>query len=98
VLLLAAREFDVDAFRTSIVAYFFFVDLAALAILSGQGIIGPSELAVAASLLPGALIGTAIGRRLVRRLSSTAFRNLTLALLLVTGLAGAFNAVLELIL
>jgi hypothetical protein len=43
-------------------AYFVFVDSGRLLLLLQQQVVGPGELAIAVALLPGALIGTLIGR------------------------------------
>lgn len=96
VMLFAARRYGVHAFRTSLVAYFVLVDAAELALLAQQRVIGIPELAVAAGLVPAALIGKLIGRWVVRLVSVEQFRRLTIGLLLVTGVLGVVNAGLEL--
>jgi uncharacterized membrane protein YfcA len=96
VLLFTARDFGIQSFRGSTVAYFVFVDVAGLTVLLSQGIVGADELSTAAALLPAALLGTCAGRSLVRRVSVAAFRRITFGLVLLTGAVGAVNALVDL--
>jgi uncharacterized protein len=96
-LLFAARDFDMHAFRTSLAAYFLVIDAAGLGMLIWQGVVGWSELSIALGLVPGALLGGLLGRRLTRHVSVPAFRRIVLAMLLVTGFVGAFNGALDLL-
>jgi uncharacterized membrane protein YfcA len=97
VLLFAARGFGVQPFRATTVAYFYFVDAAGLAVLIQQGVIGRSELRVAGALLPAALVGTFVGRSLVRRVSPEGFRRITFGLLVLTGAVGVVDALVALV-
>jgi uncharacterized membrane protein YfcA len=97
VLLFAARDFDMHAFRTSIVVYFLVVDVAGIGLLVWQGVIGWGEVSIALWLLPGALVGGVVGRRLVTRVSAPAFRRTVLAMLLLTGVVGAANGAIGLL-
>lgn len=91
-LLFTTREYDMQAFRSSIMAYFYYVDLIGISLLIQQGIVGRSELAIVVRLLPAAIVGGFIGRRLVGRLSQSQFRMVTLVMLLATGGIGIVTA------
>ncbi len=95
-LLFAARNYEPHSFRSSIVAYFYVIDLLAMVLLIQQELVGWSELGVVARLLPAALVGTFVGRGLVRRASQEHFRRVILVLLLGTGLVGMAGAVVDL--
>lgn len=92
VMLFVARKLDTHAFRTSIVAYFILIDVAALAILVQVGEIGWVETRTALLLLPAALVGTFIGRRLVSRVRVETFRRLVLVMVMSTGALGIADA------
>lgn len=92
ILMLTARKLGVQPFRATIVTYFCIVDAVGLIVLIQQGVIGRSELEVAAALLPPALAGSFLGRSLVRRVSVDEFRRMTFGLLLLTGIVGIVNA------
>ena len=96
VALLAARNLPPAAFRTTATAYFLLVNGATLVVLAWQHLLTRDHLVIAALLIPGALLGTALGRRLVRFVSPLAFRRITLGLLLATGLSAAAGALARL--
>jgi uncharacterized protein len=96
-LLFTAREFDMHAFRTSMVVYFLAIDAAGIAVLVWQGVVGWRETSIALGLLPGALVGGLLGRRLTRYVSVPVFRRIVLAMLIVTGVVGAVNGALGLL-
>jgi uncharacterized membrane protein YfcA len=85
-----------QAFRSSIVAYFYVIDALAMVLLIQQRLVGWDELRVVVSLLPAAIAGTFAGRALVRRTSPEQFRRVTLAILLGTGAVGVISAVRDL--
>ena len=91
-ILFASRRFEPHAFRTSIVAYFILIDTAALAVLVQVGEIGRPEIQTALVLLPAAIVGTFVGRRLVSRIPVAAFRRLVLMMVLLTGALGMVDA------
>jgi uncharacterized protein len=91
-LLFATRNYGLQAFRSSIVAYFYVIDALAMALLIQQRLVGWDELRVVAQLLPAAIAGTFAGRALVRRASQEQFRRVTLAILLGTGAVGLVSA------
>ena len=92
-LLFASRNYHPDVFRSSIVAYFYLVDLLAMLLLIQQGLVGWSELRTVAILLPAALAGTNAGRRVMRNTSEERFWILVMLILLGTGLVGIVSAV-----
>ena len=96
VLLFTVRDYDVLAFRVSIVAYFMVVNIIAFALFILQDVIHRNELVISLQLLPATLIGTVAGRWLVRYVSSGDFRRIVLGVLLATGMAGIVNALLAL--
>ena len=73
-LLFTARGYDLQAFRSSIVTYFYVIDTLAILLLVQQGLVGWKELEVVASLLPAALVGTFIGKRIASRTPEHLFR------------------------
>ena len=93
VMLFVARRLEPHAFRTSIVAYFIAIDVAALAILARVGEIGWPETRTALLLLPAAAVGTLIGRKLVSRIEVGLFRRVVLIMVVTTGLIGVLDAV-----
>jgi len=96
-LLFATRSYGLQAFRSSIVAYFYVIDALAMALLIQQDLVGWDELRVVARLLPAAIAGTFVGKTLVQRTSPELFRRVTLAILLGTGAVGLISAVRDLV-
>lgn len=96
-LLFTSRDYDMNAFRSSIMAYFYYVDVIGMSLLIQQGIVGRDELSVVMRLLPAAIAGGFIGRRLLRRVSPGQFRRITLVMLLLTGTTGIVTALQALI-
>ncbi|CAN5804208.1 sulfite exporter TauE/SafE family protein [soil metagenome] len=95
-LLFATRSYGLQAFRSSIVAYFYVIDALAMTLLIQQRLVGWDELRVVASLLPAAIAGTFVGRALLQRTSQEQFRLVTLAILLGTGAVGLISALRDL--
>ena len=98
VLLFVARGYAIAAFRASLVTYFLLVNVVALSARIWAGETGWTDLQTALFLLPAAIVGTAVGRRLVPRVPIATFRRFVLALVLVTGLIGVATAVRPLLL
>lgn len=96
-LLFEARDYGVNAFRTSIVAYFMVIDVVALAVLVQQQIIGRPQLQAAALLVPTAVAGSFIGRRLSAIIPVPLFRRIVLWLLVLTGVVGIVRAISEIV-
>ncbi len=95
-LLFTARGYDLQAFRSSIVTYFYVIDTLAILLLIQQGLVGWKELEVVASLLPAALVGTFIGKRIASRTPEHLFRLVVIGLLFGTGALGIASALIDL--
>ncbi len=93
VLLFAARGLPKDSFRASNAAYFLILSVAIIVTLFVRDIVETSELWTAAALVPAAFIGKTLGTALVKRLSDEAFRRITLAVVLFTGVLGVLTAI-----
>ena len=87
-LLFFARGYDTHAFRTSLITYFFLVNIVVIAVLVWTGETGWSQIQTALMLLPAAVVGSTIGRSLVPRVPLALFRRIVLVLILLTGLVG----------
>ena len=92
VLLFVARRYDMHAFRTSLVTYFLLVNVVALSARAWAGETGWRDVQTALLLLPAAIVGTTIGRRLLPRVPVVTFRRFVLLLVLATGLVGVASA------
>ncbi len=92
VLLFTTRQYDMQQFRGSITAYFYYVNFIGLSVLILRGIVGWEQLEIALRLLPAAIAGGFIGRRLLRYVSQSQFRTITLVMLLLTGTTGIVTA------
>ncbi len=97
VLLFTTRQYDMQQFRGSITAYFYYVNFVGLSLLILRGIVGWEQLEIAFRLLPAAIIGGFIGRRLLRSVSQSQFRKITLVMLLMTGTTGIVTALQSLL-
>jgi uncharacterized membrane protein YfcA len=95
VLLFTTRQYDMQQFRGSVTAYFYYVNAIGLALLILRGIVGADELHVVVRLLPAAILGRFLGKWLVRWVSQTQFRTITLVMLLATGTIGVVAALQE---
>ena len=92
VLLFTTRQYDMQQFRGSITAYFYYVNFIGLSLLILRGIVGWEQLEIALRLLPAAIVGGFIGRRALRYVSQSQFRTITLVMLLMTGTIGSVTA------
>lgn len=97
VMLLAAREFERDAFRATIAGYFVVVNVVGYLALFSQSLLTRDQIGVTATLLPVALLSTFAGTRLSRFVPALMFRRMTLVLLLLTGAIGAVTAAIALV-
>jgi uncharacterized membrane protein YfcA len=97
VMLFTTREYDMQAFRSSIMADFYYVNVLGLSLLIQQGIVGRAQLTVVLQLLPAAIAGGFIGRRLLRRFSQAQFRMLTTGMLLASGTIGIVTSIRSLL-
>jgi len=98
VLLFVARGYAIHAFRASLVTYFLLVNVVALSARIWVGETGWTDLQTALVLLPAAIVGTAVGRRLVPRVPIAVFRRFVLVLVLLAGFVGVATAVRSLLL
>jgi uncharacterized membrane protein YfcA len=92
VLLFTTRRYDMQQFRGSVTAYFYYVNAIALSLLIVRGIVGAEELHVVVRLLPAAILGRFAGKLLLRWVSQAHFRRITLVLLMATGATGIVGA------
>jgi uncharacterized protein len=92
VLLFVARGYDIHEFRASLVTYFLLVNGVALSLRAWAGETGWTDVQTALLLLPAAVIGTTIGRRLVHKVPISTFRRIVLVLVFVTGIVGVASA------
>lgn len=97
VLLFTTRQYDMQQFRGSITAYFYYVNFIGLSLLILRGIVGFEQLEVAIRLLPAAILGGFIGRWVLRYVSQAQFRRITLVMLLLTGTTGIVTALQSLL-
>lgn len=97
VLLFTTRAYDMQSFRGTITTYFTYVNALGITLLITQGIAGREQLEIALHLLPMAIVGGFVGRRLVNYISQAQFRVITLMMLLVTGSIGTTAALRALI-
>lgn len=97
ILLLASRGLPKRAFRANIALYFVFTSSASLVALYLRGLVEPGHLLLAAALIPATFLGKIAGSALLDRFSETAFRTLTLALILATGTGAALSAIISLL-
>jgi uncharacterized protein len=95
-MLFDARGLGINAFRTSIVGYFVVIDAIAIGLLAQQQVIGIGEFRTVLALIPGAIGGTIAGRWIAGRVSRERFRQVTMTLLLATGVAGVVKALIDL--
>lgn len=91
-IFLTADGVSPQALRASVVAYFFLLDLAGLAFLSGAGLATPHTLGLAAWCLPVMAAGMWLGGRHFLGATPEGFRRITLGLLAALALAGIVRA------
>jgi uncharacterized membrane protein YfcA len=92
VLLLASRGLPKHQFRGTSAFYFLFMSVVTLIVLSARGLIDAAELPLAAALVPAAIVGKAIGTAFLNKISESAFRALSLGIVLLTGALGVATA------
>jgi len=83
--------------RASLIAFFLFTDVYAIAIAGSGGLIGGSALALFLLALPAVGAGLWVGNHLYGRADPASFRRWVLRLLVLLGLAGAIVAAIRLI-
>lgn len=92
VLYLTDKNLEPRVFRASVTMYFFVVDIIGVALVIRTGIVDDHVLGIALILLPFALIGRRIGQRYLQRVDQAQFRQITLVLLILTGLSAMIAA------
>ena len=92
VLLLAARGLPKHAFRGTSALYFLVMSLAGIVVLSLRGLVGGEDLRLAAILIPAAIVGKAVGTAALKRISESAFRKISLGIVILTGTLGVATA------
>jgi uncharacterized membrane protein YfcA len=92
VLLLASRGLPKHQFRGTSAFYFLLMSAITLIILPARGLVAAGDLTLAATLVPAAIVGKAIGTAFLNRISEGAFRTLSLGLVILTGTLGVATA------
>jgi len=86
VLFLANARLPKQQFRATLSLFFLAIAVANVVNFSRQGIYQTEHLHLVATLLPAAIVGAAIGQRLQHHFSESRFRQLTIALMLLSGM------------
>lgn len=92
VLLLDSRNYAKHSFRGSSALYFLFMSVFGLVVLFVRGLVEPSDVPVSIILIPAAILGKILGTAILKRVSETSFRKLTLLFTFVTGALGLATA------
>jgi uncharacterized membrane protein YfcA len=92
VLLLASRGLPKHQFRGTSAFYFLLMSAVTLVILYARGLVEAGDIPLAAALVPAAMLGKAIGTAFLKRISESAFRSLSLGLVILTGTLGVATA------
>ncbi len=93
VLLLAARDLPKHGFRGTSALYFLGMSLMGIAVLAFRDVVHADHIPLAAILIPAALAGKAVGTAALKRVSESAFRSISLGLVIFTGILGVATAV-----
>jgi uncharacterized membrane protein YfcA len=93
VLLMASRDLPKHEFRGTSVLYFLPMSAAGFVVLAVRGLVETPEIPLGLALVPAAIVGKAIGTRLLGHVPEKAFRSLTLGLVILTGALGVTTAV-----
>jgi uncharacterized protein len=97
VLLLASRDLPKHEFRGTSALYFLPMSVVGLVVLAFRGLVEAWEVPLGLLLIPAAIAGKALGTALLARVSESAFRALTLGLVILTGTLGVMTAALALL-
>lgn len=92
VLLLASRDYAKHSFRGTSAFYFLFMSVFGLVVLAARGLVEAGDIPISLLLVPAALLGKALGTRILKHISESAFRKLTLLFVFVTGSLGVATA------
>ena len=93
VLLLASRGLPKHEFRGTTALYFLPISIAGLVVLAVRGLVEAPEVPLGLVLIPVAIVGKAIGTALLKHVSESAFRAVTLGLVILTGALGVSTAI-----
>lgn len=97
VLLLASRGLAKHEFRSTSALYFLLMSFFVVGVLFARGLTEAGQIPLAAAIVPASLVGKSLGTALLKRLSESRFRLLTLGIVLLTGALGAATALLALV-
>jgi uncharacterized protein len=97
VLLLASRGLPKRVFRGSSAMYFLVMSVAGLIVLFYRGLFDGSDVPLMLALIPAAFLGKAIGTAMLKRISESTFRLVTLGIVILTGTLGVATATWALI-
>ena len=92
VLLLASRGLPKHEFRGTSALYFLPMSVVGLIDLTLRGLVDASEVPLGLLLIPAAIAGKVTGTALLERVPETAFRDITLGLVILTGTLGITTA------
>jgi uncharacterized membrane protein YfcA len=95
-LLLTARSLPPKPFRVTITTYFVVIDAIAVGVLFATGQLSARNLLFALAMVPPALLGRLVGRRVADLIPPARFRQVVVGMLLLTGLSGTINAIVTL--
>ena len=93
VLLLASRGLPKLEFRGTSALYFLPMSVAGLAVLAIQGLVEAREVPLGLLLVPAAIVGKAAGTALLKHVSESGFRAVTLGIVILTGTLGVATAI-----
>jgi uncharacterized membrane protein YfcA len=96
-LLFSARDMSPTTFRVTITTYFIVTSFIAILVLVATRHMHRGDLLYALAMLPAALLGRLIGRRIALRISPEMFRGVVVGTLLLTGASGAVSAIATII-
>jgi len=93
VLLLSARKLPKHEFRGTSAMYFLGMSIIGIAVLAFRHVVQPDHIPLAAILIPATLVGKVVGTAALKRISESAFRSISLLLVIFTGTLGVATAV-----
>ena len=92
VLLLTSRGLPKHEFRGTSAMYFLPMSIAGFVVLALGGLVEAPEVPLGLALVPAAIVGKALGTTLLKHVSESAFRAITLGLVILTGTLGVMTA------
>jgi uncharacterized membrane protein YfcA len=92
VLLLASRGLPKRVFRGSSALYFLVMSVVGLIVLFYRGLFDGGDVPLMLALIPAAFLGKAIGTSMLKRISESTFRVVTLGIVILTGTLGVATA------